>query len=162
MDLVDEEHVVGLHRGQDGGDVAGSLDRGTAGRAQVDAEFSSDDAGERGLTQTRRSVEQQVVERLVALFGGVDGDAYRLVDRGLTHELVQSRRTQGAIVAIELACVGIDHATDGRAFLGCVAIGRHSARQRKALRLATASGWSGWPLLSWLVRRRSRNIAAAA
>ena len=140
MDFVNEEHVVRLHRGQDGGDVAGALNRRSARRAQVDAQFSSDDPRERGLAQAGWSVEQQMVKRLVALFGGVDGDADRLVDTGLADKVVQSGRAQGAVMAVDLGLGRVNHSSGGRAFLAGILRRRHSARRRNALRLATASG----------------------
>ena len=83
-----------------------------------------------------------MVERFIPLFGGVDGDPYRLVDGGLAYELVQPGRPQRAVVAVDLGFGRVDYASDCRAFLACVVLGRHRARRRKALRLATASGWS--------------------
>ena len=89
VNLVDEEHVVRLHRREDGGYVTGALDRRAAGWSKVDAELAGDDAGERSLAQSRRTVKQQVVERLVASAGGVDRDANRLMDGGLADEVFE-------------------------------------------------------------------------
>ena len=66
MDLVDEEDVALVDVGQDGGQVAGSLDGRPAGRVDGDTELTCDDVGERGLAQARRTVQQDVVGSLSA------------------------------------------------------------------------------------------------
>ena len=63
MDLVDEQDVVVVQRGQDRGQVAGPLDRRPAGVAHVDPELAGDDRRERGLAQAGRAVQQHVIRR---------------------------------------------------------------------------------------------------
>ena len=53
MDLVDEQHVALVELGEDRGEVAGALERGSRGDLHLHAELDGDDAGERGLAQTR-------------------------------------------------------------------------------------------------------------
>ena len=148
MNLVDEEHIVSLHGGEDCSDVAGPLNRGPAGRSQVDSQFPGHNPGQRGLAQPGRSVEQQVVQRFVPLPRGVDRDADCLVDGRLADELVQPGRTQCAVVAVDLRLGRVDHSSDGCALVAVVALRRHTARLRNALRLATASGCNGSPLFN--------------
>ena len=66
VDLVDEEHVARLERGQDRGDVALSLERRAGDLPDRDVELAADDLRERGLAEARRAREQHVVERLAA------------------------------------------------------------------------------------------------
>ena len=63
VDLVDEEHVARLERGEDRGDVL-LLERRPGHGAQPDAELLADDLRERRLAEARRAGEQHVVERL--------------------------------------------------------------------------------------------------
>ena len=48
-----------------------------------------DDVGERGLAEAGRAVEQDVIERLAALQGGVERDAELLADDLLADALVE-------------------------------------------------------------------------
>jgi hypothetical protein len=67
MDLVDEQHVAVLERvREDGREVAGLLDRRAARHPDRHAELGGDDVRERRLAEPRRSVEEDVVERLAA------------------------------------------------------------------------------------------------
>src|SRR4029078_7995883 len=66
VDLVDEEDVLQLEAGEDRGHVALPRERRAGDRADADAELLADDLGERGLAETRRADEQNVVERLAA------------------------------------------------------------------------------------------------
>ena len=49
VDLVDEEHIALLQIGQQGGKVAGLLDGGAAGDANLDSHLVGDDARQRRL-----------------------------------------------------------------------------------------------------------------
>ena len=55
MDLVDEEHVAAFEVGDDRGEIAGALDRGTRGGAEIDAQLARDDMRERGLAEPGRT-----------------------------------------------------------------------------------------------------------
>ena len=63
VDLVDEEDVARLERGEDRRDVL-LLERRAGDRAEADAELLADDLRERRLAEARRAGEQHVVERL--------------------------------------------------------------------------------------------------
>ena len=65
VDLVDEEHVALLERGQDRRDVL-PLERRAGDGAEADAELLADDVGEARLAEPGRAGEQHVVERLAA------------------------------------------------------------------------------------------------
>jgi hypothetical protein len=53
--------------------------------------------GERGLAETGRAVEEEVVERLVALFGGIDGDAEVVFELVLADELIEAPGPEGNV-----------------------------------------------------------------
>ena len=73
VDLVDEEHVARLDRGEDRGDVL-LLERGAGDRAEADAELLAHDLRQRRLPEAGRAREQDVVERLAAPLGRVERD----------------------------------------------------------------------------------------
>src|SRR5262249_51833646 len=99
MDLVDEENVAFVETRQDGGEVAGPLERGARCDLQTRLELVGDDAGERGLAQTRRTREQQVVARLPASPRRFEDDTEVLLELGLADELVEPLRPQADVVA---------------------------------------------------------------
>ena len=74
MDLVDEQDVALAQAGQDGGEIAGPLDGRARGRPDLGAHLGGDDVRQRRLAQPRRAVEQDVVDRLGSMLGGVDED----------------------------------------------------------------------------------------
>src|SRR5947208_4811766 len=94
MDFVDEQDVPGLEGREQADQVAGALEHGSRGGADVHAELARHEQRERRLPEPRRSEEQRVVERLLALLRRVDGDLERLLDLGLADELVQARGAQ--------------------------------------------------------------------
>ncbi len=88
------KHVARLQVGQDGGEVAGALDDRAGGGAKPDPEFAGDDLGERGLAETGRPVQQDMVQRLATGAGGRDEDGQVLARGALADELRQALRTQ--------------------------------------------------------------------
>ena len=98
MDLVDEQHVAVVEIGEDGGEVAGSLERGPAGDAQRDPELGGDDAGQRRLPGSRRSREEQMVDGLPALARRGEQDLEVLLQPLLAHELLQAARAQRGLL----------------------------------------------------------------
>ena len=105
VDLVDEEHVARLDRGEDRGDVL-LLERRPGDRAEPDTELLADDLRQRRLAEARRPGEQDVIERLVAPLGGVERDAELLLDPLLADEVVEPARPQGAL---DLVVLGVQH-----------------------------------------------------
>ena len=89
MDLVDEQHVAVVEVGEDGGEVAGALERGTAGDPQADVHLGGDDSRQRGLAQAGRAREQQVVGGLAATARGAEQDLEVLLEPRLADELVE-------------------------------------------------------------------------
>ncbi len=67
MNLVDEEHVAFLKVGQQGGDVAGFLDRRAGSGFEFGAHLVGDDVGESGFAETRWPSQQHVIERFATM-----------------------------------------------------------------------------------------------
>src|SRR2546422_9715937 len=66
VDLVDEQDGTVLEVRQDRGEIAGAFDRRPARDLYRNTELVRDHARERGLPHSRRTVERDVLERLVA------------------------------------------------------------------------------------------------
>lgn len=97
MDFVDEEHVVAFKIGQQRGQVAGALQHGAGGLAQLHAHLVGDDVGQGGLAQARRAEQQDVIQRLAALARRRDEDLQLLARALLPHVLLQGLGPQGAL-----------------------------------------------------------------
>lgn len=102
MNLVDKQHVVLVEIGQYRRQIARPLDRRSARDAKLYAELVGNDVRKRGLTQSRRTVQQHVVERLAALFRRLDKDAEIRLDLLLAHVIGQ---TFGAQRYVEIGVV---------------------------------------------------------
>ena len=94
MDLVDEEHVVGLQGGEEAGEVAGLVEHGAGGGLDTDAQLVGNDVGEGGLAEAGRAVEEDMVEGLAAVLGGADEDLEVLHHLLLAGETVEPRGAQ--------------------------------------------------------------------
>ena len=101
MYLVDEEEVALLQRREDGRHVPRPLEGGPARRPQPHAHLLGQDAAEARLPEARRASEQDVVEGLAAPLGGLDEDPEVLLDRLLTHELVERARPELRLVVAD-------------------------------------------------------------
>ena len=97
MNLVDEEHIARFEIGQDRGQIAGTLDGRTGGDAHVDLHLVRHDVRQAGLAQSRRAVEQDVIQRLAALPGRLNQDAEIFLQALLAGKFGQQRRAQSAI-----------------------------------------------------------------
>ena len=71
MDFVDEKHVVLLEACEKAREVARFVEHRPRGHAHVDFQFVGDDMRKGGLAETRRAVEQDVVERFATALGGM-------------------------------------------------------------------------------------------
>jgi hypothetical protein len=74
VDLINKEHITGFEVGQDRDQIAGTLDGGTGRHAQIDAHLGGNDRRQRGLAESRRTVQQDVIERFPALARRFDED----------------------------------------------------------------------------------------
>ncbi|MPN12041.1 hypothetical protein SDC9_159351 [bioreactor metagenome] len=68
MYLVDEKDIVFVQVGEQRGEIAGLFYRGAGGYADIDAHLRRNYPGQSRLAEPRRAVEQNVIERLCALF----------------------------------------------------------------------------------------------
>ena len=96
--FVDEQHLARLEVREDAGEVPGLLDHRAGGRPDRHLELVRNHARQRGLPQSRRAVEQHVIERLVPLFRGLDRHAQVLADPLLADVLVERTRPQPGFV----------------------------------------------------------------
>ena len=62
MNLVDEKHVVFIEGSEDAGKVAGLVEHRARSNLEAYAEFVGYDVAESGFSQSRRTVEQGMVE----------------------------------------------------------------------------------------------------
>ena len=95
--LVDKEHIVRLQAGEQAGEVARLVEHGTRGELEAHAEFVGNDVGEGGFAQSRRPVEQSVVERFATVFGRLDEDAQVVDHLLLTAEVVEGEGPEGVL-----------------------------------------------------------------
>ena len=95
--LVDEKHVVGLEVGQQSRQIPRLLDRRTGGHADIHAHLVRDNTRKRGLSESGRAVEQNMIEAFTALFRSLDIDLHVLLDLILTDVLVKHLRAQGIL-----------------------------------------------------------------
>ena len=93
VDLIDEQHVAPLKIGQDGCDVSASNQGRSRGDAQACTHLAGHDPRQRGLPETRRPGEQDVVDRLAASARGLEDDLQLLSQQVLAHEVGQPLRT---------------------------------------------------------------------
>ncbi len=97
VDLVDEQDVALLERGQDRGQVAGPLDGGPRRVLDVDAELAGDDRRQRRLAEPGRPVEEDVVGGLSPAPGRLEQHREVRLDLALADVLVERARSQGAL-----------------------------------------------------------------
>ena len=97
VDLVDEEHAVLLEVRQHPGQVAGLLDDRTGGGPHRNAHLVANDVGQRGLAETRRPIQQHVIERFAPLAGGRDGHVQVVANPILADVLVEHARAQSGV-----------------------------------------------------------------
>jgi hypothetical protein len=94
VDLVDEQHLAFLEVGDDCRQVASLLDRRPRGNPHRCVHLVGDHMGECGLSQSRRTVEQDVIERLAPHLCGLDENVEVRLDPLLTEILGEPARAQ--------------------------------------------------------------------
>ena len=97
MDLVDEQDVALLERGEDRGQVAGPLDGRARGVPDVDAELARDDRREGRLAEAGRAVQEDVVGRLSPALGRLEQHRQVGLDLALADVFVERSRSEGAL-----------------------------------------------------------------
>ena len=94
VNFVNKKNVALLQVGEQSGQVAGFFDGGAAGAFDADAHAFGDDVGQGGFAQAGRPAEEKMIQRLAALFGGLDGDFQPFLDIVLAGELGKQGRAQ--------------------------------------------------------------------
>ena len=98
MNLVDEKDIVGFKAGQESREIAGFIKHRTGSEFKPYTEFVGNDVGKRGFAESRRSVEQGVVQWLVAHFCSLHKDAEILHDFLLSAEIMEAQRTERVFI----------------------------------------------------------------
>ena len=83
MDLVDEEHIARREIGEYRREVADAFDGGAGGCAHARAYLFGHQMRERGLAQSWRTIEEDVLRLVVAAFGSRKEDAKIFFNRRL-------------------------------------------------------------------------------
>ena len=96
VDLVDEQDVVVVERGQHRGKVAGPFDRRPRRVPDVHPELARDDGRERRLAQARRAVQEDVVGRLSPALRGLQEHREVGFHLALADVFVERARPEGA------------------------------------------------------------------
>ena len=118
VNLIDEEHIASFEICQDRNQIASALDRRTGGHAQADRHLGGDDRSQRRLAQTRRAIEQRVIERLAAALGGLDENGQARLDPVLADVLGQTLRAQRTIDPLVLVSLASGNDTLSRIRIG--------------------------------------------
>ena len=100
MDFIDEQNVSRSQVGENGSQIAGALDRRSSGDLDIHVHFVGQDMSQGGLTQSRRSIEKHMVERLAALSGCLDQNAQVLLDPLLADQIREHLRAERLVQAI--------------------------------------------------------------
>ena len=98
MNLVDEKDIVGFKAGQESREITGFIKYRTGSEFEPYTEFVGNDVGKRGFAESRRSVEQGVVQWLVAHFCSLHKDAEILHDFLLSAEIMEAQRTERVFI----------------------------------------------------------------
>ena len=102
MYFVDKQNVALFEIGELGRQISGFGEYRAGSRAEIHAQFSRHDLGERGFSQSRRADEQNMVERLAPCAGRFDEDAEILARRLLPGEIDKRQRAQRRLVVVAL------------------------------------------------------------
>ena len=98
VDLVDEQHRPFVGVGQVGDQVLGGLQHGAAGDLQGHAQVAGNAGGKGGFAQPRRTVEEDVPQRVAPFAGRIDRDLQPREDLALADHVLHLLRAQQAVV----------------------------------------------------------------
>ena len=104
MNLVDKQYVTGRKIRQQCRKVARMRNRGTARNAQGHPHLIGNDPGKRRFAESRRAVQQRMVERFAARFGRFDINLHMLLDRVLTDVLGKTFRSERNLDVAVIIC----------------------------------------------------------
>jgi hypothetical protein len=89
VNFIDEQYVLLVKVGQDGGQVSGTFYGGTGCYPDAAAHLGGDDVGQRGLAQAGRAIEQDVVQGFAPSLGGGNGNVQVVLDGILPDEVAK-------------------------------------------------------------------------
>ena len=94
VDFIDKEHIVGLQRGKDSRQIARLIEHRTRCNLESYAQFVGNNIAQRGLTQSRRTMEERMVERFATIFGSLNKDLEIFHHAILSAEIRKLQRAQ--------------------------------------------------------------------
>ena len=100
VNLIDEQDISGAQAGENCRQISGPLNGRSGGHLDADAHLVGNDVGQRGLAQSRRPVEKNMIERVTAATRRADQDLEVLLELALTNDFGQGARPQRMIDAI--------------------------------------------------------------
>ena len=117
--FVDKQHIVGFEVGQKPRQFARFIQHRAGSGLDAYAQFVGDDIRKRGLPQTRRSVQQHMVQGLLALAGGHHKHLEVARHALLALKTVETGRAQGFLQlfvgACEVVLLGMKNIVHGKA-----------------------------------------------
>src|SRR5213593_559635 len=105
MNLVDKQHVSEFQIRQYRREITFQLNQWTRSCPKMRAHFVGDYRCQRGLAEARRTIKQNVVERLAAFSGGLNGNVEIVFNALLSDVLGQDSRTKRQLEC----CFFLDH-----------------------------------------------------
>ena len=106
VDLIDEQNVSFAQCGQDPDQIDGALQHRTGSGVQAHSQLVGDDMRQCRLPQTRRAVEEDVIQRFAALVGGRYRNTELFLDLFLPQHLVH-RFGAESVVEIPLISLAV-------------------------------------------------------
>ncbi len=100
VDLIDEQHIVRLKRGEQSGQITGFVKHRTRGDLEAYAQLVGNDVAQGSLAQSRRTEQQHMIQALAAQLSGLDEDTQIAHDLGLTGKVGKAQRAQGVILLL--------------------------------------------------------------
>ena len=106
MDLIDEKYIVVLQCRQDGSQLPRTPDGRTARHFKLRSQLIGDDLRHGGLAESRRSIEQHMIQRLFARLRCLDVHLEILLEGFLSDIIVQMLRTKRRLPLVFWAFFG--------------------------------------------------------
>ena len=102
--------ITFLQTCQDGRQVSGPLDDGAGSNPDIGLHLVGNYISQGGLAQSRKAVQEDMIDRFSAGSGGLDGDLQILLELLLTNIVFQEPGTQTSIKAVVPAIVSAHYA----------------------------------------------------
>ena len=97
MDFVEKENFFAIERSENGGEVAFAFEQWTGAGLDGNVQFIGDDLGESGFAQSRRAIEQDVIEGFTTAASGFNGDGNIFFDALLAYVFVEALGANGGV-----------------------------------------------------------------